>query len=83
MDALKIRVIMEYEYRRSSNAAQAARNINEVYGANTAAKQTHCLFWCFTRFRSGNFDLKNEPHGRPKTLVDKEKFKAIVEADYT
>ncbi|XP_050663955.1 histone-lysine N-methyltransferase SETMAR-like [Leptidea sinapis] len=35
MDTLKIRVIMEYEYRRGSNAAQAAHNINDVYGANT------------------------------------------------
>ena len=35
MDTLKIRVIMEYDGSRGSNAAQAARNINDVYGANT------------------------------------------------
>lgn len=30
MDTLKILVIMEYEYRRGSNAAQAPRNINDA-----------------------------------------------------
>ena len=72
---------MEYEYRRGSNAAQAARNINDVYGANTTNQRTTC-YW-FARFRSGNFDLKNEPRGRPKTLVDNDELKAIVEADDT
>lgn len=72
---------MEYEYRRGSKAAQAARNINDVYGANTTNERT-TRYW-FTRFRSGNFDLKNEPRGRPKTLVDNDELKAIVEADET
>ena len=40
------------------------------------------VYW-FARFRSGNFDLKNEPRGRPKTLVDNDELKAIVEADDT
>ncbi|CAH1642570.1 unnamed protein product [Spodoptera littoralis] len=33
----------------------------------------------FARFRSRN-DLKNEPRGRPKTLVENDELKAIVEA---
>lgn len=37
-------------------------------------------FW-FQGFRSGNFDLRNRPHGQPETLVDNEKLKMIVEAD--
>ena len=72
---------MEYQFRRGSNAAQAARNINDVYGANTTNQRT-TSYW-FARFRSGNFDLKNEPRGRPKTLVDADELKAIVEADDT
>ena len=72
---------MEYEYRRGSNAAQAARNINDVYGANTTNQRTTC-YW-FARFRSGNFELKNEPRCRPKTLVDNDELKVIVEADDT
>lgn len=49
---------MEYEYRRGSNAAQAARNINDVYGANTTNQRTAC-YW-IARFRSGNIDMKND-----------------------
>ena len=81
MDTLKIRVIMEYEYRFGRNAAQVARNINDVYGANTTNQRT-TWYW-FARFRSGNFDMKNEPRGCPKTLVDNDELKAIVEADDT
>ncbi|EFN65803.1 Histone-lysine N-methyltransferase SETMAR, partial [Camponotus floridanus] len=35
----------------------------------------------FKRFRSGNFDLSNEPRGRPETQVDNDVLKATVEAD--
>lgn len=79
MDTLKLRVIFEYEFRRGNNAAQTARNINDVYGVNTTNERT-ARFW-FQRFRSGNFDLKNEARGRPETVVDNEELKAIVEAD--
>nr|XP_026488479.1 putative uncharacterized protein DDB_G0267716 [Vanessa tameamea] len=37
-------------------------------------------FW-FQRFRSGNFDLQNQPRGRPETKVKNEELKAIVEDD--
>ncbi|XP_045454794.1 histone-lysine N-methyltransferase SETMAR-like [Melitaea cinxia] len=79
MDMLKIRVIMEYEFRRGSKAAEAARHINDVYGMNTTNDRT-TRYW-FARFRSGNFNLRNEPRGRPKMLVDYDELKAIVEAD--
>ncbi|RVE51280.1 hypothetical protein evm_004084 [Chilo suppressalis] len=32
-------------------------------------------------YRSGNFDLQNQPRGRPETKVENEEIKAIVEAD--
>ncbi|CAH2103094.1 unnamed protein product [Euphydryas editha] len=79
MDMLKIRVIMEYEFRRDSKAAEAARDINVVYGAKTTNDLT-TRYWS-ARSHSGNFDLRNEPRGRPKMLVDNDELKAIVEAD--
>lgn len=79
MDTLKIRVIFEYEFRRGTDAAETARNINAVFGENTANERT-VRFW-FNRFRSGNFDLKNESRGRPATKVNNDELKAIVEAD--
>ncbi|XP_045449637.1 histone-lysine N-methyltransferase SETMAR-like [Melitaea cinxia] len=68
---------MEYEFRRGSKAAERARNINDVYDANTTNDRT-TRYW-FARFCSGNFDLRNEPRGRPKILVDNDELKAIVE----
>ncbi|CAG9130688.1 unnamed protein product [Plutella xylostella] len=76
MENLKYRVIYEYEFHRGTSAAETARRINDVYG-DGVAKENTVRFW-FQRFRSGNFDLQNKPHGRPETKVDNE---AIVEAD--
>ncbi|XP_045452753.1 histone-lysine N-methyltransferase SETMAR-like [Melitaea cinxia] len=69
---------MEYEFRHGSKAAEAARNINDVYGANTTNDRT-TRYW-FARFRPGNFDVRNE-RGRPKMMVDNDKLKTFVEAD--
>lgn len=79
MNKGKIRVIFEYEFLRGTNASQTARNINDTYGPSTTNERT-VRFW-FNRFRSGNFNLENEPRGRPETKVDNDELKAIVEAD--
>lgn len=80
VDTLKIRVIKECEFHRGTNATQTARNIKNVYGENCTNERTN-RYW-FSRLRPGNFDLKNEARGRPKTLVNNNELKAIiVEAD--
>ncbi|XP_045448204.1 histone-lysine N-methyltransferase SETMAR-like [Melitaea cinxia] len=79
MDTSKIRVIFEFEFRRGANAAEAARNINVAFGEGTANERT-VRFW-FKRFCDGNFDLKNEPRGRPPTQVNNNELKEMVEAD--
>ncbi|CAH2089379.1 unnamed protein product [Euphydryas editha] len=79
MDTSKIRVIFEYEFRRGTNAAETARNINVAFGEGTVNERT-VRFW-FKRFRDGNFDLKNEPRGRPPTQVNNNELKEMVEAD--
>ncbi|XP_045782284.1 histone-lysine N-methyltransferase SETMAR-like [Maniola jurtina] len=71
MDTSKIRVIFEYEFRRGTNAADA-------FGEGTANERT-VRFW-FKRFRDGNFDLKNEPRGRPSTQVNNNDLKEMVQA---
>ncbi|CAF4830065.1 unnamed protein product [Pieris macdunnoughi] len=79
MENLKYRIIYEYEFRRGTSAADKTRRVNDVYGGHVAKENT-VRFW-FQRFRSGNFDLRNKPRGRPETQVDNEVLKAIVEAD--
>ena len=50
-----------------------------MYGDN-ALKETKYLYW-FSKFRSGNFSLKNEPRsGRPSN-VDEDDIKAFIELD--
>ena len=38
------------------------------------------IFW-FTKFRSGDFGLKNKPRGRPKPKVNNDVLKAFVERE--
>ncbi|EYC32644.1 hypothetical protein Y032_0482g2274 [Ancylostoma ceylanicum] len=79
MDMSKIRVIFEYEFRRGLSAAEATQNIIKVFGKGAASERTVCRW--FKKFRSGDFNLENEPRGRPEVKVDNEELKAVVEAD--
>jgi histone-lysine N-methyltransferase SETMAR len=79
MEKSKLRIIFEYEFRRGTNATQTARDINKVFGADSTSDRT-VRFW-FDRFRSGNFNIDNEPRGRPETKVNNDELKVIVEAD--
>nr|BAA23532.1 transposase [Bombyx mori] len=79
MENMKYRYIYEYQFYRGTSAAETTQRINDVYGAGVA-KESTVRFW-FQRFRSGNFDLQNQPRGRPETKVKNEELKAIVEAD--
>ena len=40
MEKSKIRVIMEYEFRRGSNVTQAARNMKNIFHENTPDQST-------------------------------------------
>jgi len=61
----KIRYILQYHYDKGKNAAQACEKICAIY-EDTLSKST-ARKW-FARFRTGNFDVKNEPRSdRPIT----------------
>jgi len=57
----KYRVIFEFEFRRGSNAAQTARNIDIVF-SDKMVNECTVRRW-FEKFRSGDFNLENEPRG--------------------
>lgn len=62
----KLRYILQYYYDKGKNAAQACEKICAVYGEGTLSKSA-ARKW-FARFRSGNFDVKDESRsGRPIT----------------
>ncbi|RLU15559.1 hypothetical protein DMN91_012553 [Ooceraea biroi] len=79
MEKSKIRVIYEYEFRRGTTVPETARNINAVFGEGSTTKAT-VGNW-FKHFRDGDFSLANEPRGRPKTKVDNDHLRAVVESD--
>lgn len=60
----EIRYVMLYYYRKGKNAAKTARKICDLYGPDAVSTRT-AQEW-FSRFRSGNFDVKDAPRsGRP------------------
>lgn len=75
----QIRVCMLYEYKLGHNATTAASNINQAWGKDTVNERT--TQWWFRKFRSGDMDLENKERGRPRSSIDKEELKALVEAD--
>ncbi|RVE41364.1 hypothetical protein evm_013987 [Chilo suppressalis] len=70
MENLKYR----YIHVTSSSVAPVLQKQLELL---TNAKESMVRFW-FQRFRSGNFDLQNQPRGRPETKVENQELKAIV-----
>ncbi|XP_035727797.1 histone-lysine N-methyltransferase SETMAR-like [Vespa mandarinia] len=81
MNSTDIRIIFLYEYELGNNEAKAARNINQAFGENTV-NDRKVQRW-FEKFRSGDFSLLNEPHGRPETSVKNDALKALVETNPT
>jgi hypothetical protein len=66
---LRVRVPPWYHYRGNGSKDQWC-----------VAKENTVRFW-FQRFRSGDFEQQNKPHGRPDVQDSNEELKAIVEAD--
>ncbi|RLU17939.1 hypothetical protein DMN91_010178 [Ooceraea biroi] len=64
---------------RRKRWSETARNINAVFGEGSTTKAT-VGNW-FKNFRDGDFSLANEPRGRPKTKVDNDHLRAVVESD--
>lgn len=79
MDISEIRVIMKYEFLRKTSASQTAENINAVFGTRVTTQQT-VSNW-FSKFRKDNFNLQNEPRGRPESKVCNDKLKMIIESN--
>ncbi|GFT14593.1 planarian mariner-8 gene [Nephila pilipes] len=67
---------MKYEFHRGITTRQAVANINSVFSIQVATNATVARW--FKKFRSGDFDLSNEPHGRPKTHIDNDVLKTTV-----
>ena len=79
MSKRDFRNIYFYEFKLGRNAAQTARNINEVWGKGSVNECT-VQRW-YQKFRSGNTSLEDEPHGSRPSTIDNDELKELVEAD--
>ncbi|GFU12114.1 histone-lysine N-methyltransferase SETMAR, partial [Nephila pilipes] len=79
MEISEIRLLMKYEFHRGATTRQTVANINSVFGIQVATNATVARW--FKKFCSGDFDLSNEPNGRPKIQVDDDVLKATMEAN--
>ncbi|GFT87900.1 manirer-2 protein [Nephila pilipes] len=80
MEISEIHVLMKYEFISGATTRQAVTNINSVFIIQVATNATVDRW--FKKFRSGDFDLSNEPRGRPKTQVDNDVLKTTVKANF-
>lgn len=78
MQTSEIRVLMKYEFLRGTSASDTARNINDVFGTEVTSQST--TSHGFEKFSSGDFDLSNEPRGRPESKLDNDVLKATIES---
>ena len=62
------RHIFPFYFRKGKNAAQSERKLCGVYGDEYLIER-QCQNW-FARFRSRNFDVKDEPR-RSRPIVEK------------
>ena len=61
--------IMLYEFKKGVNMMTSFRNICEVFQSEVVSLRT-CQNW-YTKFRSGDFELKDKQHsGRPSAIDD-------------
>lgn len=74
-----LRILFLYEFKLGHTAATASRNIISVFGEGSVSERT--IRWWFEKFRSGDLSLKNEPRGRPKSVLNKDQLRARVEAN--
>ncbi|XP_042824085.1 uncharacterized protein LOC122234015 isoform X1 [Panthera tigris] len=74
-----LRILFLYEFKLGHSAATASRNINSVFGEGSVSERT--IRWWFEKFRSGDLSLKNEPRGRPKSVLNEDQLRAMVEAN--
>ncbi|XP_020715242.1 uncharacterized protein LOC101457564 isoform X1 [Ceratitis capitata] len=75
----KIRYILQFYFDKGDNAIQAAEHVNSVYGPDTVTAN-QAQIW-FSRFQSGNFNVKDAPStGRP-IVKNVDKIIEIVESD--
>jgi len=74
-----VQTALIFSYHLKKTAAESHRMLVEAYGDHARGK-SQCYAW-FTKFKSGDFDVRNKERGRPpKEFADSE-LQALLDED--
>ncbi|CAK9829602.1 Histone-lysine N-methyltransferase SETMAR [Anthophora retusa] len=76
---IHFRHILLFYFHKGKKAAEAHKEICEVYGVDCLTERT-CQNW-FKKFRSGDFSLNDDQRSGRPSEVDDDKMKAIIESN--
>ena len=72
-----LRTALIFYYHLKKTAAESHRMLVEAYGEHALGK-SQCFEW-FKKFKSGNFDVRNEERGKsPKKFEERQRIASIV-----
>ena len=74
-----IRHILFYYFKKEKKATEARKKLRWVYGRNVVKKR-QCQNW-FTRFRNGDFSVKDAHRSGRPSKIDDDEMKALVQAN--
>lgn len=73
------RHILLFYFRKGKKAAEAHKDICEIYGSDCITERT-CQNW-FKKFRSGDFSLKDDQRSGRPTEADNDEIKMLIESN--
>ncbi|GFX95360.1 histone-lysine N-methyltransferase SETMAR [Trichonephila clavipes] len=76
----KMRLYLQFSFDEGKNASQVAEIANVVYGANTVT--ANYMQFCFRRFRSGIFDVKDAPRTGRSVVENIDTITEIIKVDW-
>ncbi|UYV76521.1 hypothetical protein LAZ67_14000945 [Cordylochernes scorpioides] len=76
-----LREVLLFAFNWKKSATEAHRMLEEVYGDHALSK-SQCYRW-FKKFQSGDFELDNEPHGKPPQRFEDDELQALLDEDST
>ncbi|UYV68796.1 hypothetical protein LAZ67_6000885 [Cordylochernes scorpioides] len=76
-----LREVLLFAFNWKKSATEAHRMLEEVYSDHALSK-SQCYRW-FKKFQSGDFELDNEPHGKPPQKFEDAELQALLDEDST
>ncbi|UYV69592.1 hypothetical protein LAZ67_6004037 [Cordylochernes scorpioides] len=76
-----LREVLLFAFNWKKSATEAHRMLEEVYSDHALSK-SQCYRW-FKKFQSGDFELDNEPHGKPPQKFEDVELQALLDDDST